>query len=67
MNVEAFVRLARQRPTLPHSNPCSTIGSEKLDFRVRDGIGYGLLDIATGKRWASALAIREGARLGSWT
>lgn len=46
-------RLARQRPTLPHGNPCSTIGSEELDFRVRDGIGYGLFDIATGNFWAS--------------
>ena len=45
--------LARQRPTLPHGNPCSTIGSEELDFRVRDGIGYGLFDIATGNFWAS--------------
>ena len=41
-------KLTRQRPTLPHGCPCSTIGSEELDFRVRDGIGYGLLDIATG-------------------
>ena len=47
-SLEAFRKLTRQRPTLPHSCPCSTIGSEKLDFRVRDGIGYGLLDIATG-------------------
>ena len=39
----------RQRPTLPHSNPCSTIGAEGLDFRVRDGIGYGPFAIATGK------------------
>ena len=46
--LEAFEELTRQRPTLPHGCPCSTIGSEKLDFRVRDGIGYGLLDIATG-------------------
>jgi hypothetical protein len=50
-----LLKLARQRPTLPHGNPCSTIGSEKLDFRVRKGIGYGLLDIATEKRWAPEL------------
>ena len=49
----AFDELTRQRPTLPHGCPCSTIGSEELDFRVRDGIGYGLFDIATGNRWAS--------------
>ena len=29
----------RQRPTLPHSDPCSTIGAEGLYFRVRDGNG----------------------------
>src|SRR4029077_16837863 len=39
---------SRQRPTLPHGFPCSTIGSEELNFRVRDGIGCGLLEITTG-------------------
>ncbi len=45
--------LTRRRPTLPHSCPCSTIGSEELNFRVRDGIGCGLLDVATGNCRAS--------------
>ena len=27
----------RQRPTLPHSYPCSTIGAGGLNFCVRDG------------------------------
>ena len=40
----SFGKIAWRRPTLPHSRPCSTIGSEELDFRVRDGIGYGLFD-----------------------
>ena len=31
----------RQRPTLPHGLPCSTIGPGGLNFRVRDGIGCG--------------------------
>ena len=31
--------LCRQRPTLPHSFPCSTIGPAGLNFRVRDGNG----------------------------
>ncbi len=31
----------RQRPTLPHGRPCSTIGPGGLNFRVRDGIGCG--------------------------
>src|SRR5688572_5673657 len=47
------VRLSRRCPTLPQSFLCSTIGSEELNFRVRDGIGCGLLEIATGKLWAS--------------
>src|SRR3954469_5959794 len=29
----------RRRPTLPHSNECSTIGAGGLSFRVRDGTG----------------------------
>ncbi len=41
-------RKSRRRPTLPHGFPCSTIGSEELNFRVRDGIGCGLLEITTG-------------------
>ena len=39
----------RQRPTLPHSFPCSTIGAEELNFRVRDGNGCCLFAIATEK------------------
>jgi hypothetical protein len=46
---------SRQRPTLPHSFPCSTIGSEELNFRVRDGIGCYLFDIATGNFWIASL------------
>src|SRR5690606_4884836 len=40
----------RQRPTLPHGLPCSTIGDEGLNFRVRDGNGWIPFSIATGKR-----------------
>ena len=29
--------------------PCSTIGATELNFRVRDGIGCGLLAITTGE------------------
>ncbi len=43
-----FLKKTRQRPTLPPTRVGSTIGSEKLNFRVRYGIGCGLLDIATG-------------------
>ena len=37
----------RRRPTLPHRTPCSTIGAEELNFRVRDGNGCFLFAIAT--------------------
>ena len=30
----------RRRPTLPQPPGCSTIGAERLNFRVRDGTGY---------------------------
>jgi hypothetical protein len=33
--------VSRRRPTLPHSYPCSTIGAEGLNFRVRKGNGCG--------------------------
>ena len=49
--VESKGKKSRRRPTLPHGFPCSTIGSEELNFRVRDGIGCGLLDITTGNFW----------------
>ena len=45
------VRKSRRRPTLPLGRPSSTIGSKELNFRVRDGIGCGLLDITTGNLW----------------
>ena len=32
-------KFVRRRPTLPHSLPCSTIGAERLSFRVRNGAG----------------------------
>ena len=40
---------SRQRPTLPRSHPRSTIGARELNFRVRDGIGWDLSAIVTGK------------------
>ncbi len=39
---------ARQRPTLTGAFAPTTIGAEKLNFRVRDGNGCDLLAIATG-------------------
>ena len=55
--VHTVQRKSRQRPTLPLSFPSSTIGSEELNFRVRNGIGWGLFDIATGRRGPLALFI----------
>src|SRR2546428_14164983 len=40
---------SRQRPSLPHSCPRSTIGPERLNFRVRDGNGCDPLGKVTGK------------------
>ena len=37
----------RRRPTLPHSLPCSTIGAEELNFRVRNGNGWNLFAMTT--------------------
>gem|GEM_PF-3380143 len=42
-----FFKRIRRRPTLPHSYPCSTIGAEELNFRVRDGNGCDLFAITT--------------------
>ena len=44
----AGLKKSRRRPTLPLGLPSSTIGSKELNFRDRDGIGCGLLDITTG-------------------
>ena len=41
--------LIGQLPTLPHSRPCSTIGAEGLNFRVRDGNGCDPLAMVTQK------------------
>ena len=48
--IPGFLKKFRRRPTLPHSCPCSTIGAEELNFRVRDGNGCCLFAITTEKR-----------------
>jgi hypothetical protein len=45
--------LIGQRPTLPHTRACSTIGAEGLNFRVRDGNGWNPLATVTQKRAAN--------------
>ena len=48
-------------PTLPHSYPCSTIGAEELNCRVRDGNGWVLLAMVTQKAFGSAAFTRRAA------
>ncbi len=45
------VKIVRRRPTLPHSRPCSTIGAERLSFRVRNGAGRFPLAMAAETLW----------------
>ena len=42
----------RRRPTLPRSRPRSTIGAERLSFRVRNGAGRFPLAMATETLWS---------------
>src|SRR3954465_7662361 len=39
VGVALLVMVVRGRPTLPQPLGCSTIGAERLNFRVRDGTG----------------------------
>jgi hypothetical protein len=48
MKMLPLLNLFRRRPTLPHGFPCSTIGADRLNFRVRDGIGWNPIAMATG-------------------
>ena len=49
--IEAQYRgLGRRRPTLPRGRRRSTIGTEELNDRVRDGNGCGLFAITTGPK-----------------
>ena len=52
LTIRAFKRIIRQRSTLPHSLPCSTIDAKELNFRVRDGYGCDLFAIATRLKWS---------------
>ncbi len=47
--LESFSIYIRRLPTLPHNLSCSTIGSNRLNFRVRDGNGCDPVDKITGK------------------
>src|SRR5690606_13666873 len=56
----------RRRPTLPHSHPCSTIGAERLNFRVRNGTGCFPLAITT-ERPTHTHPTRQAANLTIFT
>src|SRR3954454_16276185 len=53
----------RQRPALPHSFPCSTIGGIRLNFRVRNGNGCDPDPMTTGilAAWGSRLRSRAAS------
>ena len=55
----AFTDYCRQRPTLPHSFPCSTIGGIRLNFRVRNGNGCDPDPMTTGMLAAWGPTMRE--------
>lgn len=46
---EVKVKACRQRRTLPHSRPCSTIRACELNDQVRDGTGWTLTALTTHK------------------
>ncbi len=46
-----FCCVVRRRPSLPHGPPCSTIGAERLNFRVRNGAGCFPLAVITETLW----------------
>jgi hypothetical protein len=48
------IYLIGRLPTLPHTCACSTIGAERLNFRVRDGNGWGPLARIT-RSWGPGL------------
>ena len=45
--VVRLLSLIGRRPTLPHTRACSTIGAERLNFRVRYGNGWNPLAVIT--------------------
>lgn len=54
-----LVWLSWQRPTLPHSLPCSTIGAYRLNFRVRNGTGCTPVALVTNKLCSNFSLLRS--------
>jgi hypothetical protein len=59
--------LCRQRPTLPHTFACSTIGPAGLNFRVRDGNGWIPRGMITDNSQLSAISRQLSAILAGLT
>jgi hypothetical protein len=55
----------RQRPTLPHTCACSTIGGIRLNFRVRNGNGCDPDPMTTGKLVCLGFPPRRQRRFGA--
>ena len=63
-------KCVRRRPTLPRSGPRSTIGAERLSFRVRDGTGRFPLAMVAETLWRCGphqLDMSRGPYLGNRT
>ena len=52
------MKYVRRCPTLPRGLPRSTIGAERLNFRVRDGTGCFPFAMAAETLWSCAGATR---------
>ena len=63
MKIPGLTKKFRRRPTLPHSCPCSTIGAEGLNFRVRDGNGCLPFAIATENLNSATVNLNMGYKL----
>ena len=61
----ALAKYVRRCPTLPQGLPCSTIGAEELNFRVRDGTGCFPFAMAAETLWSCTVA--RTSRTAQWT
>ena len=56
-----FLSLIGRLPTLPHTRACSTIGAERLNYRVRDGNGWDPLARITQKRTGERVSFESAS------
>ena len=57
-----MLKIVRRRPTLPRSLPRSTIGAERLNFRVRNGTGCFPLAMVAETLWRYQNLMGSGSR-----